>query len=370
MTLLVRTPDGNDLGQIELADGKLLPTSSTAAALAKTALLRAGNARAAYDLLNGYDNGYVLVGEPAPAAALSGGLISDQIELTAVRGKHVPGTDYTFRHGWIRISTPGSLPNLEIGKHLNDHHPQWLIDREKARQAAEKEGAAHVHAARERPVPDAQKRQRTPGQQALAARQRGRPEITPNGSLPPGRGSAMQAAAAFEARGALPATPSYAADVQAGRKPATWGSMHASPENIGSLHEQLAADPALGSLAQPGASAAALKAYVDARVATEVARQVGQMTPRQSAETKDALAKMHMSQQKLISATRKIAVEGSKKEDADLQKHTVANTLFSFGGVALAIAGIATGMSPILAALAAGIVPLATTIHDYARNLG
>ena len=65
-----------------------------------------------------------------------------------------------------------------------------------------------------------------------------------------------------------------------------------------------------------------------------------------------------------------MAVEGNNDNDADLQKHTVANTLFTMAGVGIAVAGIVTGMAPVAAALIAGLVPLVNVIHDYARNLG
>ena len=81
MTLLVRTPDGADLGRVDLAGGLLVPTGGAAAGLVKTALRKAGTAQGAYDLLNGYDNGYLLVGEPAPTTLA--GTITGQIELSA-----------------------------------------------------------------------------------------------------------------------------------------------------------------------------------------------------------------------------------------------------------------------------------------------
>jgi hypothetical protein len=131
-----------------------------------------------------------------------------------------------------------------------------------------------------------------------------------------------------------------------------------------------ATDPALASLAGLGAGEDAIKKYIDARVATEVARQVGEITAKQADDMKQRLAQMHSAQQKTIALLRSTYSSGEEKGDHDLRAHTVANTLFTLGGVAVAGAALATGLAPILAALVAGILPLANVIHDYARNLG
>lgn len=249
------------------------------------------------------------------------GTICGQLDLAAIRGKHIPGTAYTYRHGWIPL----------IGGQLNDVHPQWLA--EKAR-AARADGEAHARRAAE--VPRAQARILTPKQKAMASYARSHLGQLPGHAAPPEPAAATPAAAA----------------------PKTTGDVTG--------HQ----DPALAALAGPGMSEQALRAYVDARVATEVAARVSQITAAQAASTRDALAKMHEQQQKLIALTRKMNAAGGDKDDADLQKHTVMNTLFSIAGVGIAIGGIASGLSPVIGALITGIVPLVTTIHDYARNLG
>jgi hypothetical protein len=165
----------------------------------------------------------------------------------------------------------------------------------------------------------------------------------------------------------------YKVSTPAAARPQTIGALHptARPQTIGDLHQQLAGgDPVLAQLGAPGASAKALQAYVDARVATDVAQQAGQISAQQSQATKDALFKMHAEQQKLIAITRRQYIAGNTKSDTDLEKHTVMNSLFALAGVGLAVAGIATGLAPVMAALIAGIVPLVNVIHDYARNLG
>lgn len=258
-------------------------------------------------------------GKPAVTEhARDAGTISAQLDLAAIHGHHVAGTAYTTRHGWLPL----------IGPQLNDVHPQWRIDKAKA------DGEAHARRAAE--VPSAQARILTPKQKAMASYARSH-----QGQLPGHAGSPPEPADAGTA---------------------------AAPKTIGDVmgHQ----DPALAALAGPGMSEQALKAYVDARVAAEVAAQVGQITAAQAASTRDALAKMHEQQQKLIALTRKMNAEGSTKDDKDLQKHTVMNTLFSIAGVGIALGGIASGMSPVMGALISGIVPLVTTIHDYARNLG
>ena len=411
MTLAVRTPDGQDLGSIELAGGKLVPSGGAAAGLARTALRKAGNAQAAYDYLNGYDNGYLLVGEPAvttlastigrqffdlvnarahatsPMTSTGAGVnlddtltgqllandpltIGGQVELTAIHGHHVKGTAYTFRHGWLPL----------IGKQLNDTIPQWMADAQvkKDRAAAADVARTVARTGRDAPAPAiARKRKLTPEQKAMVAANAGRAEYVPRNTLPspagPGSGAASTAADVFAK--AFP--PVEAPSPPPVRRPQTISDLHPTehPQTIAGLHEQLesqdlATDPLLGSLAGQGTDASALKAYVDARVAADVAQQVGQISAKQAADTKAALAKMHAEQQKLIAVTRKMAVEGNNDNDADLQKHTVANTLFTMAGVGIAVAGIVTGMAPVAAALIAGLVPLVNVIHDYARNLG
>jgi hypothetical protein len=118
-TLLVRTPDGQDAGSIELRGGQLVPAGGAAAGLARTALRKAGNAAGAYALLNGFDNGYLLVGEPAGPQAL--GFAPADAEVTGV---HVPG--YTGQ-GWSSHET------MLVVRWLFAHPDAWAKAMEVAR---------------------------------------------------------------------------------------------------------------------------------------------------------------------------------------------------------------------------------------------
>jgi hypothetical protein len=95
MTLLLRTPDGADLGRIDLRDGKLVPVGGAAAGLARTALLDTGNAGDAYASLNGYDNGYVLVGEQGIAGQAVGLAAGGDVTVTpkAMKPPGIPVPD-------------------------------------------------------------------------------------------------------------------------------------------------------------------------------------------------------------------------------------------------------------------------------------
>jgi len=290
--------------------------------------------------------------------------ISGQLDLAAIHGRHIPGSAYTFRHGWIPL----------IGKQLVDKYPQWKIDEGKAgvRKAtvretkhADKIGKGHIKAAKEAVITVSGKRQLTRDQQAMIAVRDRSPAEIPSRIAPAPSGAAAAAAAAFQ--DLLPPLPSAAPG------PASIGSMHQQlqPQTIGGLHQQMAArDPALSALAGPGASEDALAKFIDARVAAEVARQMGQITPRQSADVKGALASMHAQQQKLIALLRRSQGAEQSDDDKDLEKHTISNTLFSFAGVAVAMGSLAIGLGPVGAALVAGIIPLTNVIHDYVRNLG
>jgi hypothetical protein len=399
MTLMVRTPDGADLGSIELAEGKLVPTGGAAAGLAKTALLETGSAQAAYAWLNGYDNGYVLVGEPAADVVISAhgedvgissqaalaGTITGQLDLSAIHGHHIPGTDYTYRHGF-KLLLPGSLPDPVLLKSFNDKYPQWMVDRDKeAKKAAADASADADHAAKfvmasvrkttkeryeEAPmVPSAGSRKLTPGQRMVVKVHRvytspeEKEQYAPRAKA---RGIAAQALPGYSEvpSGLLSQRPPDAPPrlAAAGRARADAAAL------VGDVDPR--ADPALGSLAGIGAGEDAIKKYIDARIATEVARQVGEISAKQADDMKERLAQMHLAQQKSIAAIRSSYSSINDKGDHDLRAHTVANALFTFGGVAVAGVGIATGVAPILAALVAGLVPLANVIHDYARNLG
>jgi hypothetical protein len=381
MTLLVRTPDGDDLGSIELADGKLVPVGGAAAGLARAALLKTGNAQAAYAWLNGYDNGYVLVGEPADADGPQGGgvgisaqatlagTISGQLDLAAIHGHHIPGTAYTYRHGF-KLLIPFTGGTLNIGHQFNDKYPQWMVDRDKEAKKAAEDATMDAHdahvfvkasvkrstRAREIESPNivsAQERKLTPEQKALVKRH-GRMAAkidvvyTPPGQRP--------------IRGQLAAR-----DDPPKRNPAA----EPPPAKPGTNGAELAVtDPALASLAAPGMSEDAIKKYIDARVSVEVARQVGEITQRQQDEMKKQLAQLHACQQKTIAAVRTTYSSVSSKGDHDLRAHTVANSLFSIGGVAVALGSLGVGLGPVAALLVSGIVPLVNVIHDYARNLG
>ena len=51
---------------------------------------------------------------PTLSAQLSGPVtIGEQLDLASIHGKHIPGTAYTFRHGWIPL----------IGPQVNDRYP-------------------------------------------------------------------------------------------------------------------------------------------------------------------------------------------------------------------------------------------------------
>jgi hypothetical protein len=173
--------------------------------------------------------------------------------------------------------------------------------------------------------------------------------------------TAAQAAAVFAAMPtpALP-TPAHQEAVAKGQ------AMKVTPGSVGEHLQQT--DPALLSLAAPGASQAALKAYVDARVAAEVARQVGQITQQQHDEVEKQLTALHRSEQRTIAFLRKQAMDGDSEVARQDRVHLVAYSLFVTAGAGLAIAGIVTGIAPIAAAIIAAIAPLAQIINDYVRS--
>jgi hypothetical protein len=129
-------------------------------------------------------------------------------------------------------------------------------------------------------------------------------------------------------------------------------------------------DPALDKLAAPGADMAALKAYIDARVAAEVARQVGEISKQQEDHLQTRLRRLHMSQQALIKHVRK-----SKEEDIAEGKRVdktqlVMYNLFNLASVGAMLGTVAAGFSPVTTALVAGLVPMVNIIHDYVRRSG
>jgi len=343
---------------------------------------------------------------PAQLASEDGGLdcsISSQLDLASIAGHHIKGTDYTFRHGWIPV----------IGQLLNDKYPEYLVkkDQEKDELAKAKEelaqGGRDIKAGKGKPAPQvAGKRQLTPDQQAMLAehkKQMGRasqataralapstPRVTPAAKLPnraemqaeslsgihspaappPSKGAAAAAAAAvFEAN---PQATKLAEERADATLAAAKASAAAPPSDFkeGTYGAALAkSDPGLASLAAPGASMAAMKAYIDARVATEVARQMKQITDKQKQEIDQKFAKVHVGQQRLIAHIRKTVQTADDQTSHQDHTHLVAYNLFNLAGLGITIGGLASGMNPILAAMAAFAVPLATTIHDYVRSM-
>jgi hypothetical protein len=324
--------------------------------------------------------------EDAARQAALAGTVTGQLDLSAIHGHHIPGTDYTYRHGF-KLLLPGSLPDPVLLKSFNDKYPQWMVDRDKeAKKAAAAASADCDHAAtfvrasvrkttkeryEEAPmIPNANSRRKlTPEQRkALKNHRVYTPPEDRDLYAPPARARGITAQALpgySEVPGGLlsqrppDGPPRLAA---AGRARADAAAL------VGDVDPR--ADPALGSLAGIGAGEDAIKKYIDARIATEVARQVGEISAKQADDMKERLAQMHLAQQKTIAAIRSSYSSINDKGDHDLRAHTVANALFTFGGVAVAGVGIATGVAPILAALVAGLVPLVNVIHDYARNLG
>lgn len=255
------------------------------------------------------------------ATAHAGATISGQLDLASIGGHHIPHTAFTTRHGWMPL----------IGSQVIDKHPQWLIDQEKAGRDAAAEGAQH---ARQAEIPHAGTRVLTPKQHAMVA----------------------------FAQQHLGSMPDYAA-------PAA-GSVPPPPAVPGTIGARLAhADPALASLAAPGTSEEAIRKYVDAQVSIKVAEQARQISARQSADLKAAVAEMHESQQKVIAAIRGQYEKTTEGDDHSVRVKLVMNQLFTVAGVGAAIAGIAGGLSPVMAAMVAALVPLVNIIHDYVRSL-
>jgi len=333
--------------------------------------------------------------------------ISAQLDLAAIHGHHIPGTDYTFRHGWIPV----------VGSFFNDKYPEYLVNKDKEKDALAKakdqlaQGGRDIEAGKGHPAPlVAGKRKLTPDQQAMVAehnKQVGRAQrataralapSTPHAMrapgnphpaamkgqsamslrtspLPPkpGSGAAARSAAVFEANPEATRVAEERADAAARADPvAAAKAAAASPPSFppGTVGAAMARDdPGLASLAAPGASMAAMKAYIDARVATEVARQMKQITDKQKQEIDQKFARVHQGQQRLIAHIRKTVQTADDQETHQDHTHLVAYNLFNLAGLGITIGGLASGMNPILAAMAAFAVPLATTIHDYVRSM-
>lgn len=329
------------------------------------------------------------------SAQLAGqGLISQQLDLAAIHGHHVPGTQYTFRHGWIPV----------LGPQLVDKYPSWMgkeivkqkreaREREAAMKAVEKHaqaklavGAAGLSPIKPRTPPKpapitgrhapapmmASERKMTPEMQALLDKHRAAQAQQGKISEAIARGTGpatprVEAKSEGAASAVTPREYNPAATTQGLRKPAMM-AMH-GPELKEAAGADPATDPHLASMASPGMDMAALKAYVDARVAAEVARQVGQITARQETDLKDKLAKLHQGQQRLIKFIRKTTAESDNHENKVIRTKMVMNNLFNLGALGVAIGGIQAGLPPLQAAMAAAVVPLANIIHDYARKL-
>jgi hypothetical protein len=243
----------------------------------------------------------------APAA------ISEQVDLAAIHGHHIPGTDYTYRHGWVPL----------IGQQLNDKYPKWFIDQ---------------HAAKTRAAPGAA----GPAPKPPAHQH---PEMR-NGAAP--RPSAAQRRQTAASQAAPPA---------------------ADGGDAAKTTADTSDDAAFAKLALPDAQAKALKAYIDARVATEVAARMGAIDAAQHAAIDRHIKALHVSQQKLIAHVRKGVEAGSSEENRQTRTKLVMNNIFNLSSLAIALSGITMGVAPIIAAIAAAVVPAANIAHDYARRL-
>lgn len=282
------------------------------------------------------------------SAQLATPTITQQIELASINGHHIPGTAYTFRHGWIPV----------IGKIVNDKYPEWLAVSGKQKKAAMAtaeaalaKGAKDIEDGKGTPPPpDASKRVLNDEQKAMLAAHKA--EM-----------ARQDAAARVQVQNEA---------IRGGTDPVMQARMAVPPPALpGSVGEKLTQEqPALASLAAPGMSAQALKSYIDARVAAEVARQMGQITAEQQKKVDKQIDSLHRSHQALISNIRSHWADDEKEANDDLRKHTIANNIFNVAAAAVGIGGLAAGLSPIMAFVAAGIVPLVTIVHDYARNLG
>lgn len=305
------------------------------------------------------------------SSQLSGGLslVSRQIDLVAIHGRHVPGTAYTFRHGWIPL----------IGGQLLDKYPDWKVrhDNEKAlRQHAEAQVKAQAKAAppphpKHAPAPpSAQERKLTPEQRRMVTAHQAEEQKARSAAVVASRNAALRSApmhpsmAAENRKGVTAAPVDHVAAAKAAVAQAELRAATAKPGTL--AHE----DPALASLAAPGASMAALKSYIDARVAAEVARQVGQITEEQNKQIQEKLANVHKGQQKLISFVRKQTVEAKEAGDHTDRTQLVMYNLFNLAALGVTIGGIVSGMAPVIAAMAAATIPVVNIIHDYVRSSG
>jgi hypothetical protein len=306
--------------------------------------------------------------------------ISEQIELAAIGHHHIPGTQYTFRHGWIPV----------VGGFFNDDYAEWKVKHDaevarKAQDAATKAGNADIKQAvseaksqgtkqrgsKYTPAPPiAGQRPMTPEmKQMLAAHQAqmtraDRAAAKASSPTAPtrlsGRAQALKDSGAKHYQ-----TPQEATQAMARERSQT--ARDAGAKTVGEGLQQT--DPALAALAQPGASMAALKTYIDARVAAEVAKQVGQITAQQHEDLQKSMSKVHKGQQKLIAAIRGEHSRVTNQSDHQDRTHLVMYNLFAAANLGVALGGLSLGLSPVAAMLAAAVIPLATTIHDYVRGM-
>jgi hypothetical protein len=287
--------------------------------------------------------------------------VSEQIELAAIGHHHIPGTAYTFRHGWIPV----------VGNFFNDVQPGWLAQKQAEAAKAARKDAARAASAKLAPAPPvAGSRKLTPEHQALLDAHKAK---MAKASAAADRASAPSSPTRLGSRDealrdsglAHYASPAQAAEAEAGKQ--QQAAADAGAKTTGEALQKT--DPALAALAQPGASMAALKSYIDARVAAEVARQVGQITEQQHAELQRNMAQVHQGQQKLIAALRKTHAKSVSLDDHRDRTRLVMYNLFNAAGLAVAIGGITQGLSPVQALLASALVPVANTIHNYVRGL-
>ena len=192
-----------------------------------------------------------------------------------------------------------------------------------------------------------------------------RPAVSPPGGTPrvaPGAApdSAQEAAAVFSAAASMIPTPARQAAVDAGQ------ALKTTPGTVAAKLQET--DPALASLAAPGASMAALKSYIDARVAAEVARQTGQITAAQHEDVDAKLGMMHRSQQALIAHLRKTAQGIDDESNREDRIHLAMYSLFAVAGVGITVAGLVFAWPAIAIAMVAAAAPLGQIIHDYVRS--
>jgi hypothetical protein len=308
-------------------------------------------------------------------AGLAGGTITSQLDLAAtitgqldlasVNGHHVPHTDYTFRHGWLRLGP------LAIGRPFNDKYPQWLIDKNNETKAKAKLSPAEAVKAAKMAAPPPASRKLAPAPPSAAAR-----KLTPEqkAMVADNKSRQAQAAAAVRVAGANQAIAAHSGLPRTAPmtriNPAVSEAAAAAKSPAQQTMAALKSDPALNKITGPGADTAALKTYIDARIAAEVARQVGEITAAQQKDINARFAALHASQAKMAKLVREGEAEGAAKENADLAKHTIMNNLFNLGLAGAVLAPLTLGVSPLIAAVVAGVIPMVNIIHDYVRNLG